>query len=62
MKGKNKPPEYKLKDDLTKKDRWNRLLEPKTSKVIKLEREKNRKSNQDFEENCTFKPNLGKRP
>ena len=49
-------------ENLTQEERWRRLLEPKTSKIQKLEKAKIEKERREIDETCSFQPKLQKPP
>lgn len=54
---------YEMNDDtLTQEERWRRLLEPKTTKIQKLEKVKIEREQKEVAETCSFKPNIQKPP
>ena len=49
-------------DSTTQEERWRRLLEPKTSKIQKLEKTKIEIERKKIEETCSFQPKIQKPP
>lgn len=51
--------DFEEKEDLTKEERWRRLLEPKTEEIQKREQTKIIQENEKIKKECSFKPKIG---